>query len=785
MIHGFPLFSVGVCVMLLLSHSALGSADHDIFDSLGVGFLRSKVLIGWKQHCEDDAKIATRSLSSSGTNLSIIHDLSKFVRRKNPRLADALDALDTAADTSAAPPSEGRGLRHGDAPSTPTTAAERVAFHRRRRLETSTADARKRSLKTEVELFDELDTGPRRLSDLDTDQRRDVLMAQLEVLLNARASKTLTVHALTQNDASLQTNQVKISTGIDFDAPISNGNKVVPVSGRSVFSDDPESASSWQERAALTECPDYQHSLLTATGSLHSTFYQQVRQDVVSTPCGLTGEEIVALASALPCVEFAHIDAMRRAWSVQASDDVEKVTPSNSTFEGVKEIQQSSYSLSRRRMDPTEGEAEEEVESAEEEEEAADSEREQDSDRSLFCGGCVVPNDITNEQWHLLSKNSASCNLQKAWAEHTSDRDKIEIAIVDTGFSWHSDLSPNFFENPTEAGNMLCTDGIDNDGNGYIDDCLGWDFGDNSNDAFTEPIEQMHGTAVAAVAAARGENTYGVLGSCPFCKIVPLKIYDSLAGGLTLAAEIAALDYIMRMKFPISNHSYGAYGSYYAEKVAIAALASMDHIFVAAAGNDNCDIDRDYLCTTANGGRVNPTLREQTPCGYDSPNIICVGSSSENGEKSVFSNFGVVSVDFFAPGANIYTAFNPMKSEFLRVDGTSFASPLVAGIAGLQKGRNPGLHHDTFVRQLREASSLRSAFSGLAVAGGILDANLVVSQPDTSGLPPDTTWPKPTQPDGAQSPKTWFSGNAPKTNSPQKSLSLLLPICISIFFLIF
>ncbi|KAF8820890.1 subtilisin SUB7 [Cardiosporidium cionae] len=116
----------------------------------------------------------------------------------------------------------------------------------------------------------------------------------------------------------------------------------------------------------------------------------------------------------------------------------------------------------------------------------------------------------------------------------------------------HPEFANKVWVNPGE----ICNDGIDNDGNGFIDDCHGWDFVNNDNVA--EPSSSGHGTASASIIAATSNNGIGISGICWGCVIMCLKFIGEGHG--TVSDQVQAIDYAVRMGARISNNSYGGYG---------------------------------------------------------------------------------------------------------------------------------------------------------------------------------------------------------------------------------
>jgi subtilisin family serine protease len=169
----------------------------------------------------------------------------------------------------------------------------------------------------------------------------------------------------------------------------------------------------------------------------------------------------------------------------------------------------------------------------------------------------AVPNDpLFPSQWHLNNTGQgggtagADAHLPGAW-DVTTGSSTIVIAVIDDGAEMtHEDLAANIFTNPGE----IAGDGIDNDGNGYIDDVHGWDFSNNDNDPSPMSVDDNHGTSVSGVAAARGNNGIGVSGACPNCRILPVKVFSPSFVGDTAAAN--AIRYAASFA-DVLNNSWG------------------------------------------------------------------------------------------------------------------------------------------------------------------------------------------------------------------------------------
>jgi len=226
--------------------------------------------------------------------------------------------------------------------------------------------------------------------------------------------------------------------------------------------------------------------------------------------------------------------------------------------------------------------------------------------------------------------------FMNAWAlAQTTATTNVVVGVIDTGVDYnHPDLAANIWINTAETpGN-----GVDDDGDGYIDDIRGWDFAGHLND----PSDSgEHGTHVSGTIAAVGNNALGVAGVCYAAKIMALKA-SSDGNSLDDAAIIEALQYATAMKVRgvnvvAINASFGGPGYDSAMAAAIQAAGDAGIVFCAAAGNDSANNDTTMTY----------------PAGYRLSNMIVVAASDQNDNLASFSSYGATTVDLAAPGVNI------------------------------------------------------------------------------------------------------------------------------------
>lgn len=293
----------------------------------------------------------------------------------------------------------------------------------------------------------------------------------------------------------------------------------------------------------------------------------------------------------------------------------------------------------------------------------------------------VTPNDPSLPiQWGITKVQA-----KLAWDISQGDANTI-IAVIDTGVDYdHLDLANNIWHNPGE----IPENGIDDDGNGYIDDHIGWDFvsrtsggasGEDMAPSDNDPMDfQGHGTHCSGIASAVTNNKTGVAGMGWSCQIMALRAgYKTTTGGGSLADSDTseALRYAADNNAHIISMSWGDSGSSPTLNAAINYAYNAGCILVAAAGNDDSDADH-------------------YPASY--ANVIAVGASDENDNQATSttwgSNYGSW-VDIAAPGKSIYnTSYNSAvgNSTYVYMSGTSMATPLVAGVVGLILSLQPGL----------------------------------------------------------------------------------------------
>ncbi|HEY0829252.1 MAG TPA: S8 family peptidase, partial [Bacilli bacterium] len=249
----------------------------------------------------------------------------------------------------------------------------------------------------------------------------------------------------------------------------------------------------------------------------------------------------------------------------------------------------------------------------------------------------VVPDDYYfNNLWGLHNLNDIDIDAPEAW-DYTNGLDEVVVAVIDTGVQiTHPDLAGKIWTNPGE----IAGDGIDNDGNGYIDDIHGWDFhlGGSNNTVYDDTYDN-HGTHVAGTIAAAA-NSAGVRGVAPNVKIMTVKFLGGSQGTGYTSDAIRAIEYARVKGAKVANASWGSPSS--SEDTALNnAIAASGMVFVAAAGNNGTNNDSTPF----------------SPSSLPATNIISVAAVDNVGGLASFSNYGANSVDVGAPGVNILSTY--------------------------------------------------------------------------------------------------------------------------------
>jgi subtilisin family serine protease len=331
----------------------------------------------------------------------------------------------------------------------------------------------------------------------------------------------------------------------------------------------------------------------------------------------------------------------------------------------------------------------------------------------------LVANDtyVTNSYtWGLYSGTSTPANVYgtgaiDAWTAGHVGTNSVYVAVIDEGIDVaHPDLAPNMWTNPKDP-----VDGIDNDGNGYVDDVHGWNFYGGNNQVF-DASGDLHGTHVAGTIGAKGGNGKGVAGVNWNVTILSGKFLGP-DGGDTFSA-IEAIDYYIDLKkrhginLVAINASWGGGGYSQSLHDSIIRAAKAGIIFCAAAGNEalNNDVNSSYPSNT------DTTRGTSTETAASFNGVIAIAALDRYGALANFSNYGARTVHIGAPGVDILSC--APNSQLGYMSGTSMATPHVTGAVALYASTHPGA----------SAANIRQA-----IIGGLLPTPSLVGTTTTGG----------------------------------------------------
>jgi Ca2+-binding RTX toxin-like protein len=373
-------------------------------------------------------------------------------------------------------------------------------------------------------------------------------------------------------------------------------------------------------------------------------------------------------------------------------------------------------------------------------------------------------------------KNAYGSQANEAWADGDTGAMTSVVGVIDTGIDYtHPDLYLNIWLNQREipttfrarlndidtdglitfrdlngaanasyvmdynrngridAGDLLndrrWENGTDEDGNGYRDDLIGWDFVNNDNDPYDD---NGHGTHVGGTIGGIGGNGVGVAGVNWNIQMVALKFLSASGSGASSGA-INAVNYFtdaaMRATgvedFIATNNSWGG-GGYSAQlNEAIGRAAQKDILFIAAAGNStiNNDVQATYpanYTTTA-------------IAGYEA--VVSVASLTNTGGLSSFSNYGATTVDIAAPGSSIYSTLP--GGRYGSYSGTSMAAPHVTGAVALYAAEHPNASAAEIRAALLSSAAATPSLGGFVATGGRLDIGALMDTSPTLPTPMD------------------------------------------------
>ncbi len=301
----------------------------------------------------------------------------------------------------------------------------------------------------------------------------------------------------------------------------------------------------------------------------------------------------------------------------------------------------------------------------------------------------VVPNDpLFSSQWSLPKIQAG-----KAW-EHSIGSSRVVVAVADSGIDYlHEDLAANIWRNPGE----ICDNGIDDNGDGYVDNCYGINTINNSGDPMDD---QGHGTFVSGIIGAVGNNAKGISGVNWDVSLMALKFMGPDGTG-RVSDLIQAIEFAVDKNVRIFNMSFGSYNFSRFEKEAMENAS--DILFIAAAGNE----------------ALNNNISPLYPASYDLPNIISVAASNQSDNLVAFSNYGSRSVSLAAPGMSIVST--RLDDSYGSFSGTSAAASVVSGAAALVLSANADLTVDRLRDRILMNVDALPGLEGKVLTGGRLN----------------------------------------------------------------
>lgn len=332
----------------------------------------------------------------------------------------------------------------------------------------------------------------------------------------------------------------------------------------------------------------------------------------------------------------------------------------------------------------------------------------------------LEPNDprfFSGEQWALRNtgqsggKAGADIGAVAAW-DVQRDARSVVVAIIDSGLRvTHEDISANLWVNPGESGGNRAANFLDDDNNGYVDDVNGINANAQRGTLGSGSPQDLdgHGTAVASVIGASGNNGRGMAGVAWNASLMGLRFIDASGFG-TISDEVECIDYAIAKGAKIINASYAVAAFSQTSFEAHKRAREAGIIVVCAAGNEG----------------ENNDLTSIYPTGFLLDNIISVANHTRADVLSVSSNFGTGTVDLAAPGTSIVAASGFSNTGYVTISGTSFSAPMVSGAVALLRARFPTENHRAIINRLLRSVEPVPAYAGKTATGGRLNVNAAV-----------------------------------------------------------
>ena len=343
---------------------------------------------------------------------------------------------------------------------------------------------------------------------------------------------------------------------------------------------------------------------------------------------------------------------------------------------------------------------------------------------------CATPNDpryASGELWGLRNTgqsggvNDADIDADIAW-DTVSSAGPVIVAVIDTGLRLtHEDLAANLWVNTGE----IPANGLDDDGNGVIDDVHGY----NAITGTGSPADDHgHGSHCAGTIAGVGDNNLGVVGVAWQARLMAVKFLAANGSGY-LSDAVRAIDYARLNGAQVMNNSWGGGGYYQSLADAIERTNSAGIVFVAAAGNNASSND----------------IISFYPANYARPNMVSVAATTRTDALASFSNFGGATVHLAAPGASIVSCGHASDSAYATLSGTSMAAPHVAGALALLRARFPAETPHVLIDRLLASADRPAGLAGRLRSQGRLNIAaalalpVVIPSPTLSTQPVDQT----------------------------------------------
>lgn len=311
--------------------------------------------------------------------------------------------------------------------------------------------------------------------------------------------------------------------------------------------------------------------------------------------------------------------------------------------------------------------------------------------------GLLVPNDpkyLDGTLWGLNQTSDVDVDAPEGWDVRTTAASMV-VGVIDTGVRYtHQDLAANMWVNSGEArGN-----GVDDDGNGVVDDVYGFDAYNNDGDPMDD---QSHGTHCAGTIGGVGNNGIGITGVAWGVKLMACKFLSNTGSG-TDSDAIRCIDYARSKGAKVLSNSWGGGGANSSLLAAIERCRAAGVLFVAAAGNESNNNDS----------------WASYPASYTTDNIISVAATTRTDGLANFSNYGATSVDLGAPGDGIYSTVSGSNSAYATYSGTSMATPHVAGALAMIAAQYPTEGYTSLISRLLSGTDKIGSLSGKTKSGG-------------------------------------------------------------------